>query len=113
MELREWQKKIHENAVAHGWHDKPRSDGEIIALVHSELSEALEEIRNHRAFTEIYFEPDKEGIPKPEGAAVELVDAVIRILDALALKKVDAEEVLELKHRYNLTRPYRHGGKAL
>lgn len=44
--LNEWAKEIHENAVAHGWWDEQRSFGEIVALCHSELSEALEEYRS-------------------------------------------------------------------
>lgn len=41
--LNEWARDIHQNAVAHGWWDEPRSFGDIVALCHSELSEALEE----------------------------------------------------------------------
>lgn len=37
---------VHANAKAKGWWDSDRSDGEIIALIHSELSEALEHLRN-------------------------------------------------------------------
>lgn len=40
-------KEVHENAVNHGWWDDERSFGELIALCHSELSEALEAIRNY------------------------------------------------------------------
>ena len=37
----ELRDEVHENAVKHGWWDEERSFGEIIALCHSELSEAL------------------------------------------------------------------------
>ena len=39
------QKEIHKNAVSHGWWDSKREFGTLIALCHSELSEALEENR--------------------------------------------------------------------
>jgi len=48
---------------------------------------------------------------KPEGEAVELADAVIRIMDYFESKGWDLEHVIELKHDYNKTRSYRHGGK--
>lgn len=91
MNITEWAKEIHENAVKHGWWENKRSTGEIIALIHSELSEALEEARDNRPMmyvlgpngdeicTPCYF-----GGRKPEGVAVELADAVIRLLDLAA-----------------------------
>lgn len=105
---------IHETAIDHGWWEPnqdgyKRTRGESIALMHSELSEALEEIRL----------PD--GMPlrfegfKPEGWAIELLDCVIRILDFIRQEApdLDIERALLAKMEYNRTRPYRHGGKLL
>lgn len=105
MTLNELTKDIHDNAVEHGWWDDPRSFGEVVALCHSELSEALE--------------ADRAGEPlewaqesgKPEGVAVEMIDCVIRILDWCGYVGIDVERVLETKHAYNKSRPYKHGKK--
>ena len=98
---------IHNNAQSHGWWDEPRSFGDIVALCHSELSEALEEYRNGKPA--IYYGEDD----KPEGIAVEMIDCVIRILDWCAHEDIDIDEILKIKHEYNKTRPYRHGGKKV
>ena len=52
IDIKEFIKEVHENAKAHGWHDEQRTFGEIIALIHSELSEALEFERdkNHTCY---------------------------------------------------------------
>ena len=102
--LNELAKEIHENAVVHGWWLDERELPEIIALCHSELSEALESYRNG--------EPTLYSAGgKPEGHATEMVDCVIRILDYLAHVGVDVDAVMRLKTEYNRSRPYRHGGK--
>lgn len=126
--INELVKDIHQTAVDHGWWDEIRSFPEIVALCHSELSEALEEFRNNRPL--LYFvidtlQQDGQVIPeirtdygdsnydgeKPEGVAVELADCVIRILDYCGYAGIDIMEAIRIKHEYNKTRPYRHGGK--
>ncbi len=77
MRLQELIDDIHKNAVEHGWWETARSKPEIIALIHSEWSEALEESRAGHPLVWL-GEHDK-----PEGIAVELVDGVIRIFDYL------------------------------
>lgn len=46
MEIKTLVAKAHENAVKHGFWEPPLPFGTAIALIHSELSEALEEERN-------------------------------------------------------------------
>ena len=117
MEINEFAKMVHENAVAHGWWDEPRSGAEIIALCHSELSETLEEMRKGmpKEYVNIggnvVTETALFGTRKTEGVAVELCDCIIRILDYLAELGVDVESVLMRKHLYNVSRPYKHGKK--
>ena len=124
LNLNDLAKDIHDNAVKHGWWDKPREFPEIAALIHSEISEALEEHRNGTPFIygtcaisrehcEYYDRCDKHEPSgcKPEGLVVELADAIIRILDYTAAKGIDITAVILAKHEYNKRRPYRHGGK--
>lgn len=106
MNLNELSKEIHENAVDHGWWENDRGFGEIVALCHSELSEALEEYRNGKP--QMYFENGK-----PEGIAVELADCIIRILDYCGKENIDIDEIICIKHQFNKTRPYKHGGKVI
>lgn len=48
MNLNQFMQDVHQNAIAHGWWDEPRSDGTVRSLFHCELSEAVEEYRaNH------------------------------------------------------------------
>lgn len=129
MKLNEYARAVHENAVAHGWYDKGVEFPEVAALIHSEISEALAEYRegtpliygccgipgavcSHTEMCDRAGDDETcEGSCKPEGLAVELCDAIMRILDYLAYMGVDVEAVLEAKHAYNIGRPYRHGGK--
>ena len=99
-----WCKMIHENAIKHGWWEEERNVLEIGALIHTEISEAIEEYRNGKPNV---YEVDG----KPEGVAVEMIDAVIRIMDWFGKEGLDFDEILATKYHYNLTRPYKHGKK--
>ncbi len=109
--IREWQKTVHALAIEKGWYDgRSAAPREILAnlmLVVSELSEACEEVRAGRV-QETRIEADG----KPAGFAIELADAIIRILDTAQWLGVDLQPALEIKHAYNKTRPYKHGKKA-
>lgn len=109
--LREYMSESHRIAKDHGWwegeDENPRNIGEQIALMHSELSEALEEYRDSKP--PIYTNPEKPD--KPEGIVVEFADVLIRIFDTCERYGWDLEQALDMKIAYNETRPYRHGGK--
>lgn len=134
MNINELAKEVHENAVNHGWWEKPPSLPEALCLIHAELSEALEEYRNGSPLVygtcalspddcdfaltcENVGHPDaggeKAGACKPERIAVELADVILRTLDLMAALGVDVDAVVMAKHRYNLGREYRHGGKRI
>lgn len=97
--------QAHSTAKEKGWWDKPRDFLGLASLIHSEISEAVEEFRECRIHAW-----EKDG--KPEGVVVELADAVIRIADYFGYIGVDLEEVLRMKMEYNKGREYRHGGKS-
>ena len=142
--LNKLAQEVHKVAKEHGWWDNPPTFGEIIALVHSELSEALEEYRNDKGnlyhicqghfetrgeccgLPEDYGEPcqnseDNENgtclrgciFAKPEGVAIELADAIIRILDYCGRENIDIDRAVREKCEYNKGRDCRHGGKKL
>lgn len=113
--ITQYVEMAYETACAKGWWKDPRRKAELIALMHSELSEALEEIRNPETqdgtLHSIYYANTDSN--KPEGEVVELADVLIRIFDYCGHFKLPLEEALRLKMAYNKTRSYRHGGKAL
>ena len=117
MTITELCHKSDDLARRKGWYDEPRSFGDLIALMHSELSEALEEYRAGHSFTEVYYNadnPSSSPIPlKPEGIPIELADCVIRIAQFCGQHNIDLEAALTLKTAYNETRAHRHGGKKI
>jgi len=109
MGINEFVEMVHELSKSKGWHDETRTFGELIALCHSELSEALEDYRNNMPIDNWYR--DEKG--RITGVPSELADVIIRVMDMCGLYKIDLEEILKAKHEYNKTRPYKHGGKVI
>lgn len=89
------QNKLHGQAKAMGWHDKPREVGTLIALCHSELSEALEGARK---------DLQDDHLPHRKMLEVELADCIIRILDMAGALNLDVAGAIADKHHYNASR---------
>ena len=100
--LREIQETIHQSCLAAGWYTdletgkpKKRNFGEVIALMHSELSEALEGWRKNLM---------DDHLPERKMIEVELADAVIRILDTAGAEGLDIAGAVQEKFAYNQSR---------
>lgn len=110
---------------ANGWYESERTFGEDIALLHSEVSEALEAYREHEVLdvTELLCRDASHAIPalapngghvcKPEGVGSELADVFIRLLDTCDRRGINLAAEFERKLAFNATRGHRHGGKNL
>lgn len=125
------QRRCWQTAEDSGWHGD-ETFGDKVALMHSELSEALEEFRDGCNFEKIYYsykdpnggkdiltdDPTREvdGVlvmNKVEGIASELADVLIRIFDDSERFGIPTIEAMFQKMLYNKTRPHRHGGKKI
>lgn len=97
MNIINMQEDIHQNALCHGWYDDgPRNFYDILGLIHSEWSEALEEVRTGTIKT--YYKRHEYG-DKPCGYWVELADGIIRLYDisehwGIVAKDINFDNVL-------------------
>ena len=107
MNIKDLQVASHAIAVSKGWWEEERNVGEVLALIHSEVSEALEEWRSGRELTGVYYNPESDA---PQGFPIELADVLIRVADICEAWDIDLNEAVQIKSRYNATRPRRHGG---
>ncbi|MEC1157123.1 MazG nucleotide pyrophosphohydrolase domain-containing protein [Cytobacillus horneckiae] len=72
-------------AKSNGWHGEPRETGTLLALIHSEVSEALE--------------ADSKG--DNENFIEELADIVIRVGDLCGSRNIDLEKAITEKMEIN------------
>jgi len=100
--IRQMQQLAHQTAKDAGWYHDPetgepikRNFGEVVALMHSELSEALEADRKG-------LMDDK--LPHRDGREVEFADCIIRVLDTAAALGLDVAGALIEKNRFNRKR---------
>ncbi len=88
--------EVHETARSKGWHETKVPMPIHLALIHSEVSEALE--------------ADRKGYGSDK-VAEELADVVIRVMDTAAAHGLNLADALFRKMAVNKGREYRHGGR--
>ena len=124
-------KEIHLNARSKGFFDAEKNIGEMLCLIHSEVSEALEADRKNH-YTKLKKDWYIKGLADPNyGASFcdneafkkefknsvkntfedELADIMIRVMDLAAFKGIDLEAHIKAKMRYNASREHKHGKK--
>jgi len=129
VNLNELSKSIHANNEIRGFWDggvEAKNIGEVLCLIHSEVSEALEADRkNHHAKGNMiksineyldsqidrdYFKQEFERTVK-NSFEDEMADIIIRVLDVCGAMKIDIDWHIEQKLKYNSLREFKHGKK--
>ena len=119
-------KQIHKNAKSKGFYDSEKNIGEMLCLIHSEVSEALEADRKDsyadwHNFNKELRAQEKAGHKDAWKTAFdihikdtfedELADIMIRVMDLAAFKGIDLHSHIEGKMNRNALREHKHGKK--
>lgn len=117
--INELGKKIHGINKKNGFYEDEKNIGEMLALIHSEVSEALEADRRKdiapitikSTLFELSDSDFKSCFRKDVKNSFEdeLADIMIRVMDLAAFKSIDLEAHIKAKVRYNSLREYKHG----
>lgn len=94
-DITRYVEESYETAKSKGWYEDA-SISTKLALIHAEVSEALE--------------ADRSGESK-ERVGEELADICIRVFSLSGYLDIDLHKAIRNKMDYNKTRPYKHGGK--
>ena len=121
--INELAKEVHQNAKNKGFFDSEKNIGEMLCLIHSEVSEALEadrkdifmpienriewvnELKKDSEFKDDFTQLVKDTFED------ELADIMIGVMDLAAFKGVNLEEHIKAKMRFNSLREHKHGKK--
>lgn len=111
MGVNQWCEEAYRVAKEKGWYDAEcdKSPTEEMALLHCEVSEVIEQLRDGRGLNETYFKPEKP--TKPEGVPSEFADIFLRLTSTAHKFGINLEAAIVQKHEYNKTREKRHGKK--
>jgi NTP pyrophosphatase (non-canonical NTP hydrolase) len=114
--LNELRDEAFVTATEHGFHDMTANFGELLMLVVSELSEALEADRLEKWAGSMFLEergldPVRYDLYIRGTVEEEIADAVIRLLDFAGVYGIDLDWHVAAKMAYNKTRPSKHGKK--
>lgn len=99
--LNQFAKECFRQSAEKGFWDEERNQGEMLALIHSEVSEVLEAIRHD--------DPESEKIAPFSSVEEELADIIIRVCDFAGGFNYDLDGALSAKMIYNRGRSHKHG----